>query len=61
MRWLLIALFVSLVGLLMAAAGVARHIWLHRARTRSNPSVRAGETIDSPRSPAEKAKAEAEK
>jgi hypothetical protein len=32
MRWLMIALFVSVVGLLVAAAGVARHIWLHRRR-----------------------------
>lgn len=30
MRWLLIALLVSLGGLLLAAAGVARHVWLHR-------------------------------
>ena len=31
MRWLMICLFVSVVGLLLAAAGVARHIWLkHR-------------------------------
>jgi hypothetical protein len=32
MRWLLIALLVSLGGLLFAAAGVARHIWLERGR-----------------------------
>jgi hypothetical protein len=32
MRWLLIALLVSLGGLLLAAAGVARHVWLHRKR-----------------------------
>lgn len=31
MRWLLISLLVSLGALLLAAAGVARHIWLqHR-------------------------------
>ncbi|WP_162601517.1 hypothetical protein [Occallatibacter savannae] len=30
MRWLLIALLVSLGGLLLAAAGVARHVWVHR-------------------------------
>jgi hypothetical protein len=30
MRWLLIALLVSMGGLLLAAAGVARHVWLHR-------------------------------
>ena len=30
MRWLMIGLLVSLGALLIAAAGVARHIWLHR-------------------------------
>jgi cytochrome c biogenesis protein ResB len=30
MRWLMIGLLVSLVGLLFAAAAVARHIWLRR-------------------------------
>lgn len=30
MRWLMIGLVVSLGALLFAAAGVARHIWLHR-------------------------------
>lgn len=35
MRWLMIGLLVSLVALLVAAAGVARHIWLeHRADAR---------------------------
>jgi len=29
MRWLMVGLFVSLGALLLAAAGVARHIWLH--------------------------------
>ena len=32
MRWLLIALFVSVGGLLLAAAGVMRHIRLHRRK-----------------------------
>jgi hypothetical protein len=32
MRWLLILLLVSLAGLLIAAAGLARHIWLHHKR-----------------------------
>jgi hypothetical protein len=31
MRWLMIGLLVSLGALLLAAAGVARHVWLHRA------------------------------
>lgn len=30
MRWLMIALLVSLGALLFAAAGMARHVWLHR-------------------------------
>jgi uncharacterized protein (DUF58 family) len=38
MRWLMIALLVSLGALLLAAAGVARHVWLQRARLHSNPS-----------------------
>jgi hypothetical protein len=32
MRWLMIGLIVSLGALLLAAAGMARHIWLHRSR-----------------------------
>lgn len=32
MRWLIIALLVSLGGLLLAATGVVRHVWLHRKR-----------------------------
>jgi hypothetical protein len=39
MRWLMIALLVSVTGLLLAAAGVARHIWLQRARLHSNPDA----------------------
>jgi len=49
MRWLMICLLVSLVGLLLAAAGVARHIWLkHRelnARS-SGTSAPAGKSRD---------------
>ena len=30
MRWLMIGLLLSLGALLIAAAGVARHIWLQR-------------------------------
>lgn len=47
MRWLLMVLFISLVGLLIAALGMARHIWLQRARSRSKLS--AGKAI-APRS-----------
>jgi hypothetical protein len=39
MRWLMIGFLVSLAALLVAAAGVARHIWLQRARLHSNPSA----------------------
>ncbi len=42
MRWLLIGLLISLGALLFAAAGVARHILVQRARFRSGPM----ETID---------------
>ncbi len=30
MRWLMIAMLASLGALLLAAAGMARHIWRHR-------------------------------
>ena len=34
MRWLMIVLFVSVAALLVASAGVARHIWReHRQRS----------------------------
>jgi hypothetical protein len=39
MRWLMIALLVSVLALLLAAAGVARHIWLQRSRLHSNPEA----------------------
>jgi hypothetical protein len=32
MRWLMIGFLVSLAALLLAAAGLARHIWLQRAQ-----------------------------
>lgn len=38
MRWLMIAFLLSLGALLFAAAGMARHIWLQRAKLRSRPS-----------------------
>jgi hypothetical protein len=41
MRWMMIAFLVSLGALLLAVAGVARHIRLHRNRLDSNP--RAGD------------------
>lgn len=39
MRWMVIALLVSLAALLLAAAGVARHIWLRRTQLHSNPDA----------------------
>ena len=42
MRWLMILLLVSLVGLLIAAAGVARHIWLHARKLRHEPPADTG-------------------
>ena len=44
MRWLMIALLASLAALLLAVAGVARHIWLQRARLGSNPAAGPGTT-----------------
>jgi hypothetical protein len=40
MRWLMLALLVSLGALLFAAAGVAHHIRLQRNRLRSKPVMR---------------------
>jgi hypothetical protein len=46
MRWLMIALLVSLGALLFVAAGVARHIWLRRSalqrKTRGSAGPAAG-------------------
>jgi hypothetical protein len=39
MRWLLISLLISLGMLLTVAAGMARHIWLQRAKLRKMPSA----------------------
>ena len=43
MRWMVIVLLVSLAGLLAAAMGVARHIWLQRSQMRMD-AVRPAET-----------------
>jgi hypothetical protein len=40
MRWLLIVFLVSLGALLLAAAGAARHVWVHRARHRKELSAK---------------------
>jgi hypothetical protein len=42
MRWMMIAFLASLAALLLVAAGVARRIWLHRRRLRSEPKTGAG-------------------
>lgn len=42
MRWMMIAFLASLAALLLAAAGVARHIWLQRSRLNSNPDAGSG-------------------
>ena len=55
MRWLMIALLVSVFALLVAAAGVARHIYL-RAKLRPKPVATAGTALD----PAEEADQEPE-
>jgi uncharacterized protein (DUF58 family) len=39
MRWLFIVFLVSLAALLIAAAGVAHHIWQQRTRQRSESSA----------------------
>jgi hypothetical protein len=46
MHWLLIALLVSLLGLLLAAAGMARHIWLQRAHLSGGEPAEVIETAD---------------
>ena len=56
MRWLVIALLVSLGALLLAAAGVARHIWVRRTQMRSAPSTGS----KTPNGAGERAEAESE-
>ena len=55
MRWLMIALLVSLGALLLAAAGVARHIWLQRSQLSSEPVVSASRPNDPNLDPADEA------
>jgi hypothetical protein len=42
MRWLLICLFVSVAALLLAAAGMARHIWMRRSGALSGRTSNLG-------------------
>jgi hypothetical protein len=45
MRWLLIALLVSVCALIIASAGVAWHIWRQRAKSRrSEPDAGHADT-----------------
>ncbi|HTB96747.1 MAG TPA: hypothetical protein VK716_07045 [Terracidiphilus sp.] len=46
MQWLVIGLLVSLVALLLAVAGLARHIRLQRARLRSQQPAEAPDTAE---------------
>ena len=48
MRWLIIALLVSLGGLLLAAAGMARHILLQRAKLRRESLASASANTGAP-------------
>ena len=46
MRWLMISLLVSLVMLLIAAAGMAYHIWMQHKQLRRKPVIGAEEAIE---------------
>jgi len=46
MQWLVIGLLASLVALLIAAAGVARHIWRHRTRLSTAEPAEIIEPVD---------------
>lgn len=39
MRWLMLVFLVSLVALLIAAGGVAHHIWRERNRRQATPTA----------------------
>jgi len=45
MRWLMILLLVSLVAMLVAAAGVARHVWQQHKKLREEPSADTGTAV----------------
>lgn len=49
MRWLMIGLLVSMMALLFAVAGVARHIWIHRRKLSDDApaeTIAAGDEAD---------------
>jgi hypothetical protein len=45
-RWLMIGLFVSVVGLLSAALGTARHIWVQRSQERRVRETQTEHEVD---------------
>lgn len=47
-RWLIIALLVSIVGLLLAAAGMARHIRRQRIQLKHQASKGDAAVVDAP-------------
>lgn len=46
MRWLIIVLLVSLLAMLLAAAGVALHIWLQHLKLRRQSATGAERAFD---------------
>jgi hypothetical protein len=46
MRWLMIVLLVSVVGLLAAALGMARHIWVRRSQERRDRAAQTEQGAD---------------
>jgi inner membrane protein involved in colicin E2 resistance len=46
MRWWLLAFLVSLVALLVAAAGMVRHVWRQRAALRRDRKDQASGNLD---------------
>jgi hypothetical protein len=48
MRWLIIALLISIVGLLLAAAGMARHILRQRERLKRQTPEGDAAVVDAP-------------
>jgi hypothetical protein len=56
MRWLMLVLLVSVVGLLAAALGVARHIWVQRSQERRE----RGAKVEQESETAEEAESEVE-
>jgi Flp pilus assembly protein TadB len=50
MRWLMLVLLVSLVALLIAAVGLAHHIWRERTQRRAKPPAEK-EAVDTEETP----------